>query len=497
MKFKILQFYQEKPLTVIMATAIFFRLLAVIFSGGFAQYDDHYLVIEPTSGFVKGLDYNNWLPSSSEVPSGHNFFYPGIHYLIFLFFRLLGLEDPQSMMLLIRLLHGAYSLLVVWLGYRIGNLTGSIATAKLAAWMLALLWFVPNFSVRNLVEFVCIPPLLASAFFHLKYEREKNLKWILFSAIMAGLATGVRYQAVFFPLGAGLVFLFRRELKVFLMFGMITFITFFLTQSTDLFLWGKPFAELKEYFGYNAENATNYFTQPFYQYLPTIFGLLIPPLSILLGIGFVKSFKKLPLLTWPALLFLLFHSLFPNKQERFILPFLPFFVLAGLAGWQWMHQTKTWIKWKKISLSIFWIMNGIVLVPFSTYYGQKGIIEAMYYLYKQKGSMAFYMDCSAQGHFSWPPVFYSGKQTIAGYSFDEKKYTLAERVPEMVNSGRNFQHVLFLNSKNLEQRVKDFEKLSGKKLHLKFTGKPHYIEWILQWLNKHNKYHEIFVYEAV
>ena len=81
--------WDEKPLQVVLFAGLFFRVLAAIFSKGYGMSDDHFLVIEPAQAWVDGFNYNNWLPEKNiqNAPaSGHSFFYPGLHYLLFLFF---------------------------------------------------------------------------------------------------------------------------------------------------------------------------------------------------------------------------------------------------------------------------------------------------------------------------------------------------------------------------------------------------------------------------
>lgn len=77
-------YYKEHPLRFALITGIVLRFIAVIFSKGFGMHDDHFLVIEVAQSWADGTDYNNWLPGSgSTQPSGHSFFYCGIHYLLF------------------------------------------------------------------------------------------------------------------------------------------------------------------------------------------------------------------------------------------------------------------------------------------------------------------------------------------------------------------------------------------------------------------------------
>ena len=79
---------------------------------GDQAHDDHFLVIEVAQSWTDGSDYNNWLPGSGNTqPSGHSFFYCGLHYLFFSVLQFLGVVNPEVKMFLVRLVHALLSLL--------------------------------------------------------------------------------------------------------------------------------------------------------------------------------------------------------------------------------------------------------------------------------------------------------------------------------------------------------------------------------------------------
>ncbi len=331
---KIKSYYEKSPLTIIVLAGFIFRLIAAIFSKGYGMHDDHFLVIEAGQSIAAGFDYNNWLPwNAGGQVSGHSWFYVGTHIMLFKFFQFIQVEDPQVKMLLVRFIHACYSLLVIILGYKITLRFSDEKVARNAAWILALLWFIPSLSVRNLVEWVCVPPLMASSLALIKFDETRNRKYAVWVGFFIGIAIGIRYQCLFFFIGVGLVFLIRKEIVGGIICFLIFFVTFFLTQSADLFLWGKPFVELTEYVNYNFANSTSYFDRPSYQYIGTVGGMLIPPISLFLIAGYFKSWKKTFVIFLPSLCFFIFHSYFPNKQERFIMPFVPFLICGGIVGW--------------------------------------------------------------------------------------------------------------------------------------------------------------------
>ena len=62
----------------ILFAALIMRLIAAIFSQGYGMHDDHFLIIEASSSWVDGYDYNGWLPWSEGNrgrPEGHSFSY--------------------------------------------------------------------------------------------------------------------------------------------------------------------------------------------------------------------------------------------------------------------------------------------------------------------------------------------------------------------------------------------------------------------------------------
>ena len=117
---------EAKPLRAILVLGLLLRILASCYSPGYFMHDDHFLVIETGASWAEGEDYNNWLPEGQkrngiDSPSPHqaNLAYPGIVSVFFRACHFVGLVQPNKQMVLLRLLHGMFSLLVVVLGYRI------------------------------------------------------------------------------------------------------------------------------------------------------------------------------------------------------------------------------------------------------------------------------------------------------------------------------------------------------------------------------------------
>ena len=500
---QLLQRFQNKytPLQQLMLLGLLIRLLSVIFSKGFGWHDDHFLVVEASQSWVDGYDYNNWLPSDkdpSRVPQGHSFFYVGIHFLIFKFLSSLGLADPQAKMFVIRLIHALWSMLIIKFGYKIAEQYAGSKVAWYTGLFLALFWFMPFVSVRNLVEFVCVPTILMAI-----YQLNKinsNWKVYLLAGIFLGFAFSIRFQTVFIAGGIGLALLLNRlSFKNILVLGIGFVLVVALTQGLiDFLIWGKPFVEFLAYVQYNIDNATVYGADVWHMYFDLILGLLIPPLSIVLFAGYFYSWKKTALLFWPVLFYLAFHTYFPNKQERFIMTVLPLIIISGTIGMFMLYErykTKINPKLFRFSKAFVISLNMVLLFALSLSYSKRHRVEAVYYLYKKGDSKNFLVeDSNKDNEFLMPPIFYYGRWvSVQGIS---KSYTGddALRYYNSLHDSLKPKYVIFWQAENIEARVDSLKKRFPK-LTYETTIEPSLIDKTLYFLNPLNDNHQAFIYK--
>lgn len=498
---KIKRYWEEKPLLLIMVLAMLFRLLAVIFSKGFGMHDDHFLIIEAAQSWADGSDYNNWLPGSNgnTTPSGHSFFYVGFHYLLFLFLNYLHIDDPSVKMYIVRFLHAIYSLIVVYLGYKITYKLSGKKIARATALLLALFWFMPFLSVRNLVEIVCIPLLIYGTWLIVKKQNNnKKLLIFLFSGFIFGLAFSVRFQTLMYTGGVGLALLMQKKWKETIFYGMGVICSIVLVQGViDMFIWGYPFAELTEYIRYNIENAYNYNLIAWYSYILLVLGILVPPVSLMLIFGFFRFWKKYLIIFLPTLLFFIFHSYFPNKQERFILPVIPFIIILGMIGWsEFVNKSEFWKKRQrilKVCWIFFWVINLMLLPVISTTYSKKARVEVMVYLSKYDGIKYLVAEDSDNRSVKLLPEFYLG-QWINIFEVDENGSV--ELLPKnIIEEKSSPSFVLFFGDKNLNERVEKMN-VVFKDLKYETTIEPGFMDKVLHWLNPVNANQPITIYRV-
>ncbi len=500
-------YWQEKPLLLILFMSAFFRLLAAIFSKGYGMHDDHFLVIEAAQSWVDGTDYNDWIPGITKTvthPSGHPLLYSGLHYLLFRFLQAIGIFDPQIKMYVVRFILALYSLSIVYFGYRIAEKLSGIKAAKTVGLLLGLLWFMPNMSVRSLVELSCIPPLLYATWLVIKNEGNGKLIPFLFIGFLLGIGFNIRFQTVTFIGGFGLALLLLKRWKesIFVIFGFILCIVI-VQACTDMIIWKKPFMELTEYIRYNIESATTYGVQKWYNYFLLLGGILIPPISLFIYFGFgysmFNNWKKHLILFLPSLLFFIAHSSFPNKQERFIFPAIPFIITLGIIGWmEFQNGSLFWQRNPKLMRGcwiFFWVLNCIPLAVVSVSYSKRSRVESMVYLSHKTDIKYIMIEESQHDDFMQPPLFYLRKW---GHVFDVTKNNPLDSFKVMVMTNPIAQrpnYIVFVQEDNIEKRVSDMKTVFPK-LSYETTIEPGFLDKFMHRINPRNTNYICFIYKT-
>jgi len=475
---------------IILFAGILFRIIAAFFAKGFGWADDHFLIIEPANCWANGID-DGWLPSTTHpdrIPLGHPLSYTGTSFLIFKLIGWFGVVDPQLKMIFIRLFHVFWSIPIIIYGFKIAKHYSNEKTANLVAAFLSLFWFMPFLSVRNLSEFVCIPALLIGTWLIIE---NKSFRSYLYAGLWFGLAFSFRFQSLIYLSGLGIGLLLIRTsipkiVSILFGFGIIFLIT---EGAISYMLWGKPFAEFLEYINYNLTVGKTYGADVWYMYPSLLFGLTIPPLSLVILAGYFYGYKKLPLLFWPALVYLAFHMYFPNKQERFILTMIPTYIIAGTIGaMDLYHRYKHKFKMSWIRGCTYFVigLNFVLVFFFIFHYGKRHLCESMYYLYEQKDMQTFIVeDGNKDEGFTQPPQFYCGKY-ISVYGINKRNtadsalaYYNALQPKERPN------YVIFFEQDNLETRVIELKKRFPT-LTYKTTILPGLIDRTITWMNPLN-----------
>jgi len=444
----------------IILISLFFRILAVIFSKGFAFSDDHFEIIEIAQSWLDGVPFT----AKGEIYL-FSLLYVGLHTIILGACESLGIYNPEVKMFIIRLFHALFSLFTVYYGYKLTEVLCrksnneikifNFSLPQLVGLILGIFWLFPFMSVRSLREFFCIPFLIAGFYFLLSDKNNTSFKNLVISTFLFAIAFDVRYQTIFFPLGVGLVLLFNKQtFKNAVIFGFLFIFFVSITQLLfDYLYWGSPIASIKAYTAYNATHSADYPQGDWFMYILTIGGLLLAPACFLLFIGFFYNWKKYLIIFVPTALFFLFHSYFPNKQERFILPMLPFIIILGVIGfadYYSKNNQKQWVKLGSKGLIIYFlVLNTIGLFALTFTYTKRSRVESMTYLYK-KGDVKNIV-FEGEGEIPFPPTFYLGKRiNYFEIKADKDVKILKKEIETRINEKPNY--LIITGSNNLKQR---------------------------------------------
>jgi len=489
---KKLAFIDFNSLKTILFFGLIVRLIAAVFSQGYGMHDDHFLIIEASSSWADGYDYNNWLPwteGSRGVPEGHSFTYVGLNYIYFECMQFFGFSDPKTLMLINRVLHGVFSLLIIYFGYKI---TEKIATKKNAVtvgWLLALVSVFPFLSVRNLVEITSIPFLMWGVWLIIDKGTTKSL---FYAGLLVGLAVSFRYQIAVFTLGIGLYFLIKKELKSLFVFGLGSFVMFALTQGVvDYFICGYPFAEFIGYATYNATEGTKYLPNSnYFMYFWVLMGVLLFPLGLLAMVGFFKSAKRHLFLFIPTLAFILFHTFFPNRQERFVFTVLPFFIILGVVGYEKLKGKQFFAKLWKGSMVAFWVLNIPLLFFLSIHYSKESRVEAMYALYENGlENERILLEGTRSTKPSMMPKFYADSWYCSFIERTEPTQSLT------VLDNQQYDYIFFFGKEDLESRIKSYLSLYPQ-LTLVKKCEPSFLDEVARKINPRNSNQYIEVWKT-
>ena len=167
---------------------------------------------------------------------------------------------------------------------------------------------------------------------------------------------------------------------------------------------------------------------------------------------FSKCSKKYLLITLPVMIFLAFHTYFPNRQERFIIPVIPLFIMIGIIGWNEFLSQKNNQSLKKINRFGIWMFFILNIPSWHVFkfliFLKKSRVEAAYYLSKKDhDKYTILIENTAGGSVPQYPKFYSQnwdtQEFYIGNPDDFKKLKWFQTTPK----GQAIQYIFFFNNK--------------------------------------------------
>ena len=453
---------------VLLAAAVV-RLIAAIFSEGYIMSDDHFLAVEPVSSWVHGENYHNWYPNAyneTDHAQPFSYAYYFLNFLILKFCAVIGIVNPFIQAFVLRLAHAILSLWGVYLFVKLAErMISSVTWRMYAIWFWVFGGVVTVFSVHQLVETACIPFVLLAYLYVLKYFQHEQTSAIIIAALAFSFSVGMRYQLVFFPLTLGMYFLWKRKWSGAVLFGFFFTLGFALTQIDNLLFWHKPiYQHLLDYQAYNATHFADYPSNVF-SYLALITYYVFPVVTIVFLLSYSRRHSSAGhssttfvarqhsssghssttfvapqhsdtrTIFMGVTVFIVFHLVFPNRQERFLLPAVPFVLLLMLRTISKHYSCSapshevpssarpsstgpsrvahTAMRW-----SIY--LSAIYTVSYSFYIPKSKYLEASHALYERGDFQNVVIDNWKGEESVWLPMHYVGK-FVHPFSMTNKK----------------------------------------------------------------------------
>jgi 4-amino-4-deoxy-L-arabinose transferase-like glycosyltransferase len=466
---------RKHPLVSLIVIAAILRLLAVIYAKGYMASDDHFVVIQVVSDWLNGIPV--WFQNATPIVRGVVYQY-SIYALMWLL-KVFGITDPSAVMFVNRAVHAIWSLTIIPLVYY----SLKYFTDERAAWyggLLAGIYFLmPFFSVRNMIEVVCQPFLLAGIILiEVELKRQKKPHWMFLGGILLGAAFMIRIQTAVIPMAVFFVLLAMRKWKQLLWFSLGGFSMLMIEGLIDYISWGMFLSSVIHTLSFQSKMIHAYVTNAWYTHFLTILGILIPPFSLLVFPWIVATAKKLPISFWAVVAFLVIHSMIPQKQERYLLPILPMLIFLLTAGW-------SMVKWRDSRIvkglwAWMWAVNLILLPIITLNYSQKARVEPLVVLSHMPNVRKVVVDATEKN--VWLPTYYAQKPlSDFQYIFKAADYdTLAYKVKaEEPGQPPLYTHAIIFNSRDPEAQRKRLESIVGN-LTLIRHFRPSLADWLLR-----------------
>ena len=497
------KFILNHPLGVVMAAAIVFRVLAVLFSKGYMASDDHFETIRIACQWLRdGPFAANGLLTWGNNPPGSIGRFPlyvfGL-YGIMKLYAFAGVTSLDTMMYGIRAAHALFSLVPIWAVYRATELaTRSRRWAMLGGAMAALHFAMPYLAVRNLIEMVGGEIWVVAIFLLYKHRYSRSSVWLYAAGVVTGLAWMVRFELATAAVVIPFVLWFdARRIRPAVQYSVGVGVMLLLSGVVDYFLLGT-------FLGSTINHLHQIVTEsPPYETSVLIYGAVllvffVPPFSLMAFFvtGYKRFWEDHKPLVFSSLVFLLAHTLSPSRQERYMLAIVPALMLIIiLALWHHKKFDGFFFRHKTLLKGIVWpsvVINVVLLVVFTFNYSHRGLVEPLARLERIQPRVSITFFSPEVGHLY--PFDYGGK-SIEGRRYVHKWSDLGQLNGDSTAIGPTMYYILYPPSESELQAYVDSVTAHAGPIVEQFAVPPSLIDQILHFLNpRHNRLNAAYVY---
>lgn len=357
---------RHHPLLPPFAAGLGLRMVSAAYGYGWFAPDDLTYVIEQARIWFD----NPEAPFPSDIRS---LLLPRAFWLVLVGVRALGVTDPAHGLQVGYGLLGLWSLQGIVAAYGLAKPHFGERGAVRAAWLMAAFAIMPHISTRALIEVVAIPPLLWSLLLFdrmaAKSAGSGRFGVGVASGALLGFASMLRFQlGLLFPvlLGMALWRAVKQDqgpwqtratgLAGLLLGGALAGLAQgLLDLSLGRGFLGTPLA----YLLFNLQESSRYGASAWYTYLLQLVVFSAPPATLVLAKPLYRAARSHVSVSACLAVFVLAHSWIGHKEDRFLFPILPLFlVLLGAA----LAEAAAGARWSRLGSRFFWAASTVALV---------------------------------------------------------------------------------------------------------------------------------------
>lgn len=367
---------------IVFLPALLLRLLAAWFNLGYFAVDDYTVLansipvqlISSLHSGEGGLNLRQ-LVAVEEIrsPLPQAMVY-GVAWLAYQ----LGGVDPIDQVRAVFLTMAFISLLSIYCGWRILANMGRLHQAVIAALLLAFHYFQPFISTRSMIENMAAPFVMLSLLYAQNYWNRGDRRALAISVVWLALAAMLRFQAGVLALCYPALIFLRSDWRAIWALAIGGLAGLILTGVPDLLISGQFHGTIVKYIDYNLKYASKHGVSPFFAYIPVLVAIFLPPafISRYRGFGWIEQYRPLLPAVLFAVVFFAAHSAVPHKEDRFLIPVLPVFLMLMAPMAQFLLRAGG----RLILLLWFSAANLILLAMLIFFTFQSNIIDLVRYL---------------------------------------------------------------------------------------------------------------------
>lgn len=340
-------------------------LTTAYFSAGYHNLDEHFQILEFCNyklGYSPAADLP-WEFNEKIRPA----LQPALAYAFVKTFSLLGINNPHTWALLMRLITAllAWYITCLFCDLLVKNLSSDFGK-KIFILLTLFSWFVPYLIVRFSSENYSALAFTGALYLLMRFadkERPAHPYHLFFAGLLLGFSFYFRFQVAFAILGVGLWLIFINKMKIvhLLQMAMLGACSIGICLGIDYWFYGEVQVTPLNYFAANIiENkAAQWGVYPWWWYISSFLQQGIPPFSAFLLLFFLVGIykKKKDIFTWCIIPFLVGHFLVGHKEMRFMFPMLFCFLYLAALGIDHVISLNKYTKAIRIAFVLSVIIN--------------------------------------------------------------------------------------------------------------------------------------------